>query len=251
MLNLDDLRIYLTELLGEAPEGVDKRANGLQIPGRKDIRRIGFGVSASLDLFKMAHGKGCDCLIVHHSLGAPADPHFDQVFLQRIKFLLDREISLFGFHYTLDSHPEIGHAAQIVKALGGKITKKAHQGWGWYAELPEPMWMDKAVETLNEYLGCKGIVYPFGPSPFTKIVSISGGGAPNDHHVRELAEDELGLYITGESKEHVRELMREAGINFYAGGHYCTERVGLKALMNKVQEKFDIPVEWLELFNEV
>jgi dinuclear metal center YbgI/SA1388 family protein len=251
MILLDELQEYLAGLLGEAPEGKDPLPNGLQVPGRREIRRIGFGVSASLDLFKIGHAAGCDCIIVHHGINPPSGPYFDKVFLGRIKFLLEREISLFGFHYTLDSHPEIGHAARIISVLGGKITKQFYDDWGWYGELPEPMRMDDATEVLSGLFGCKGVVYPVGPSPFTKVVAVSGNACPGPGHMHELISEGVGLYITGEPREHAREMMREAHINFFAGGHYCTEMVGVKALMEKVKAKFDVPLEWLDLFNKV
>ena len=251
MIKLDDLRTYLFDLLAEVHPSIDNQANGLQVPGRPDIRRIGFGVSASLDLFKMAHGKGCDALIVHHGVPPPAGSHFDDVFLGRLKFLLDREISLFGYHFLLDSHPEIGHAALIIKSLGGRVTKQFYDGWGWYGELAEPMHMDDIVKAAKELFERDVIAYPVGPSPLTKVAVVSGGGAPKGDMIRELMEECVELYITGEPKENTRESMREARINFIAGGHYCTERLGVKAVMAKVQEKFDIPCEWLELYNEV
>ena len=251
MIKLDDFKTYLDDLLGEPPPGKDAQANGLQVPGRGEIRRVGFGVSASLDLFKMAHGKGCDCLIVHHGVPPPPGSHFDDVFLGRLKFLLDREISLFGFHYLLDSNPEIGHAALIIKTLGGRVTKQCYDGWGWHGELPEPMHMDDVVKAAMKLFERDVTAYPVGPSPLTKVAVVSGGGAPKGDMIRELMEDGVELYITGEPKENTREVMREARINFIAGGHYCTERLGVKAVMAKVQEKFDIPCEWLELYNEV
>ena len=58
MILLNDLRDYLTELMGTAPVGKDALANGLQVPGRREIRRVGFGVSASLEFFKLAHKAG-------------------------------------------------------------------------------------------------------------------------------------------------------------------------------------------------
>jgi len=261
MIKLDDLKTYLDDLLGEAPPGVDIQANGLQVPGRPDIRRIGFGVSASLDLFKMAHGKGCDALIVHHGIPPPPGSHFDDVFLGRLKFLLDREISLkflldreislFGYHFLLDSNSEIGHAALIIKNLGGRVTKQFYDGWGWHGELAEPMHMDDIVKAAAKLFERDVTAYPVGPSPLTKVAVVSGGGAPKGDMIRELMEDGVELYITGEAREDTREVMREARINFIAGGHYCTERIGVKAVMAKVEEKFDIPCEWLELYNEV
>ncbi len=251
MIKLDDLRTYLFDLLAEVHPSIDNQANGLQVPGRPDIRRIGFGVSASLDLFKMAHGKGCDVLIVHHGVPPPPGSHFDDVFLGRLKFLLDREISLFGYHFLLDSNPEIGHAALIIKALGGRVTKQCYDGWGWHGVLAEPMHMDDIVKATMKLFERDVTAYPVGPSPLTKVAVVSGGGAPKGEMIRELMEDGVELYITGEPREDTREVMREARINFIGGGHYCTERLGVKAVMAKVQEKFDIPCEWLELYNEV
>jgi dinuclear metal center YbgI/SA1388 family protein len=251
MLLLKDLNEYLTELLGAPPPGRDARANGMQVPGREQIRRIGFGVSASHELFKLAHNAGCDCVIVHHGIDAPPDPHFNDVFLNRIKFLLERDMSLFGFHYTLDAHPEIGHAALIIKGLGGKPTKPFFDGWGWYGELESAMHMDDAVKLTTSMFEREGYVYRMGPSPFTKVAAVSGGGAPKDRMIKELQEEGVGLYITGSPGEDTRELMRDAGINLIASGHYATERLGVKALMDAVNCQFDVPCEWIELYNEV
>ncbi len=251
MLLLKDLNEYLTSLLGTPPPGKDSRANGLQVPGREEIRRIGFGVSASHELFKLAHNAGCDCLIVHQGIEAPTDPHFNEVFLGRLKFLFDRDMSLFGYHYTLDSNPDIGHASLIIKGLGAKLTKPFFDGWGWYGELESGMHMDDAVRLTTSMFGCEGYVYRVGPSPFTKLAVVSGGGAPRDKMIHELKAEGVGLYITGSPGEDTRELVREAGINLIAGGHYATERLGVKALMDLIKDEFKVPCEWIEFYNEV
>ena len=48
-----------------------------------------------------------------------------------------------------------------------------------------------------------------------------------------------------------RELFREAGISFVAGGHYNTEKLGVLALGDMIGERFDVEVELLDLPNEV
>jgi putative NIF3 family GTP cyclohydrolase 1 type 2 len=66
-----------------------------------------------------------------------------------------------------------------------------------------------------------------------------------------LIRDKVDLYITGEPHEWNRELFREAGISFFAGGHYNTEKLGVLALGEVIRGQFDVEVEFLDLPNEV
>jgi putative NIF3 family GTP cyclohydrolase 1 type 2 len=62
----------------------------------------------------------------------------------------------------------------------------------------------------------------------------------------------IDLYITGEAHEWNREIFKEAGINFIAGGHYNTEIFGIKALMDYVKSNFKgIDCSWLDLENDI
>ncbi len=46
----------------------DASQNGLQIEGGAEVKKIAFGVSASLELFERAAASGADMIIVHHGL---------------------------------------------------------------------------------------------------------------------------------------------------------------------------------------
>ena len=85
-----------------------------------------------------------------------------------------------------------------------------------------------------------------------KIVAVSGKGAPHPSDMTYLINENIDLFITGEVHEWNRELFRETGINFIAGGHYHTEMFGIKALMAKVKKDLpQITSVWLELDNEI
>ncbi len=229
--------------------------NGFMVKGKEEISKIGFGVSASISLFEKAKAEKCDALIVHHSFNLPPFNRHDEIFQNRFGYLVKNEISLFGYHFLLDAHPVVGNNVEILKTIGAKPTKPFlhHDNpWGWVGELEEAEELNNIENKIKVFLSKRSIIYPFGNNKIKKIVAVSGKGAPIAGAMQELTDLGIDLYITGEVHEWNRELFREAKINFIAGGHYNTEEFGVKALMEKVKEKFsEVSVEWLEVYNEV
>lgn len=260
MIYLSDLDSYLKTYLNFDQsllvEKIDPiMTNGLMVKGKEKIEKIGFGVSASLTLFEKAKKAKCDCLIVHHAFNFPSYNHYECMFQNRIAFLINNKISLFGYHFLLDAHPDIGNNAQIIKTIGAKILKPfLHQDnpWGWVGEYEKNKEFEEIILRIKPYLSSNATVYSFGPKSVKYAVACSGKGAPNAAQMQELIEKKIDLYITGEVHEWNRELFREAKINFIAGGHYHTEVFGIKALMEKVKKQFtEVTVEWLDLENTV
>lgn len=260
MISLTNLQKFLDEYLY-----FDKKfdlskidpymTNGLLVKGKGEVGKIGFGVSASLELFEKAKDSGCDVIIVHHSFNLPPFNRHDEIFQNRFGYLLRNEISLFGYHFLLDAHPEVGNNVEILKAIGAKpIRLFFHHGnpWGWIGEFNDAEELTAIENKLKPYVSKREVVYSFGNKKVKKVVAISGKGAPIAGAMQDLINEKIDLYITGEVHEWNRELFREAHINLIAGGHYATETFGVKALMDKVKEKFpEISVEWLEVYNEV
>lgn len=229
--------------------------NGMMVRGKEEVGKIGFGVSASLELFKKAKETSCDAVLVHHSFDLPPFNRHDEIFQNRFGYLVKNEISLFGYHFLLDAHPEVGNNVQILKTVGAEPAKPfLHHGnpWGWIGELEKETTLESIQSRLKPFLSKRAVTYPSGPKEIKKIVAISGKGAPLATAMQNLLEENIDLYITGEAHEWNRELFKEAKINFIAGGHYATEEFGIKALMRKVAKKFpEIKSEWLAVYNEV
>jgi dinuclear metal center YbgI/SA1388 family protein len=252
MVTLQDLMAFLNDFMGDVGDKDPHMANGLQVRGREDISLLATGVSASLRLFEEAVARGADALLVHHGLNLPPGQLLDTIFTQRLRFLLEHDLSLIAYHYLLDSHPEVGHNVQIVKGLGGQPTEPYGEGgWGWYGEWETPVALDRVLEECQRLFGQVRASYPFGPAQVRRIVAVSGKGAPYAAEMEELIREEVDLYITGEPHEWNRELFREAGISFFAGGHYNTEKLGVLALGDVISERFDVEVEFIDLPNEV
>lgn len=252
MVALDVLMAFLSDFMGEAGDKDPYMPNGLQVWGREEVRAIATGVSASLHLFQEAIAHDADALLVHHGLNLPPGTLLDTIFTQRVRFLFEHELSLIGYHYLLDSHPQVGHNVQIIRGLGAKPTEPyGKDGWGWYGEFVTPVALDHLAAECQRLFGQIRASYLFGPPQVQRVVAVSGKGAPNVGDMEGLIRAKVDLYITGEPHEWNRESFREAGISFIAGGHYNTEKLGVLALGDVIRRQFDVEVEFIDLPNEI
>lgn len=260
MTTLTDLKNYLDGLM-LFDKNLDLRridpimSNGLMVKGKEEINKIGFAVSASLALFEVAKQDLYDAIIVHHSFNYPPYNYFDQLFHNRMSFLVKNEISLFGYHFLLDAHPEIGNALEILKFIESlpKEPFDFHDApWGYIGEYEKEKKFQEIKDKLVPAFSTRSKYYDFGPPVVKRVAVCSGKGAPYASGMQELTDKKIDLYVTGEIHEWNRELFREAKINFIAGGHYATEVFGIKALMDKVVTQYpDTDAGWIDLVNDI
>jgi putative NIF3 family GTP cyclohydrolase 1 type 2 len=59
------------------------------------------------------------------------------------------------------------------------------------------------------------------------------------------------LFITGEVSEPTVHLARESGVGFIGAGHHATERYGVQALAQAIQQQFGIKVDFIDIDNPV
>lgn len=256
MLLLDELMSFLDDFMGDAGDKDPHMPNGLQVRGRPRLRKLATGVSASLRLFEMAVERGADALLVHHGLSMPSGMLFDTIFTRRVRYLFEHDLSLIGYHFLLDSHSQVGHNVQILRRLGAEPVEPyglpGEPAWGWLGEFATPVPMAEICTNCERLFGQEGVQYLFGPQEVRRVVALSGKGAPYPGDMELLVQKEVDLFITGEPSEWVRELFREVGINFIAGGHYNTEKIGLLALGEVIAAQFPmLAVEFVDLPNPV
>jgi putative NIF3 family GTP cyclohydrolase 1 type 2 len=63
------------------------------------------------------------------------------------------------------------------------------------------------------------------------------------------AEQGIDAYITGEVSEQTIHTAREMDIHFYAAGHHATERYGVKALGEYIQQELGIEAVFIDIDN--
>jgi dinuclear metal center YbgI/SA1388 family protein len=243
MVKRDELIHFIDSFFGHefiaTAKRTDDYVNGVQIKGASNVRNVALGVSVSLDFLKRCRDAGANFVIVHHGIGLNRLDHYlNNVLKERLRIIIDSEITLLGYHYMLDAHPEIGNNAQILSKLGADIVSPFHDGWGFVGELRKATPLDTVIRKLSLMMDSKPIVYRNGIKRVKRIAVVSGGAAPRMSQMGEYEEKAVDLYVTGETKEGVPDLVKEAKINYAAFGHYNSEKYGVCALGNLIQKKF-------------
>ena len=103
-MKLSELIDYTGQLL-QVDRFLDYSPNGLQVEGRPEINTIVSGVTASMALLERAAELKADLVLVHHGyFWKGEDARVTGIRRARLKFLLERDISLAGYHLPLDAH---------------------------------------------------------------------------------------------------------------------------------------------------
>lgn len=249
MLSLQDLCEYLDALLQPALFS-DGCPNGLQVEGKREIRKIATGVTASLATIEAAIEAHSDALIVHHGLFWNRDSYTITGSKQKkLKLLLENDISLLAYHLPLDAHRDYGNNWRAAKDLGWEDLEP----FGRYGNLSigvkgtfKPQDRKAFIESLESYYGHTAHCALGGKEIVSRSALVSGGAYKT---VLEAAAEGIDCFITGNFDEPAWHMAFEEKINFCALGHSNTEKVGPKSLGEHLQEHFGVPCQFLDCEN--
>ena len=247
-LTLSELSRYLNQLF-PSKDLVDYCPNGLQIEGKKCIKKIGTAVSASLFTLEQAVEQELDALIVHHGLFWQKDSYVIQGSKkQKIALLLEQDISLFAYHLPLDLHAELGNNWKAAKDL--KMFDLEPFGSGKFPigvkGKVKPISCEDFKHQLEHYYEHPAHC-ALGGNPIIETVAIVSGGA--HRMITEAAQEGVDAFITGSFDEPVWHQAFEEKINFFALGHSATERVGPLALAYHLEQVFHVPCSFIDITN--
>jgi dinuclear metal center YbgI/SA1388 family protein len=229
--------------------------NGLQVPGPTEVSTIATGVSASAELFELAARERAELLIVHHGLfwGTGPGP-IDAQLKRRLELLFEANIALAAYHLPLDAHPQIGNNALIAHALGAERLDDPfalHHGEpiGCLARFPgEGLPATELFARARALTEREPLVFDNGPSRIRRVAIVSGGGSDCIGDASAAGADAL---LTGEPTERVMAQARELGVHYIAAGHYATETFGVRALGDRLAERFDLRHAFLDVPNPI
>jgi dinuclear metal center YbgI/SA1388 family protein len=252
MAQRDEILDYLDDLL-EVDAFTDYGPNGLQVPGAEEVSLVVTGVSAQRELFEQAEAAGAELVLCHHGLFWESQPRaLGTAMKERLRILFDADISLAGYHLPLDAHPEVGNNALICAALGLERGEPfaEHKGRsiGFVGRAAEGIPFAELRERCATAFEQEPFVWECGPE-LVHSVAIVSGGAPGDFGAA-IAHG-VDAFLTGEPAEYVMADARENGVHFLAGGHYATERFGIRRLGALVAERFDVEHRFMEIPNPV
>ena len=252
-MDVRELVRYCDELLDSGSIS-DFGPNGLQVEGRRDVRKIATGVSACVELFERARDAEADVVLVHHGLlwDSSAAAPITGVAYRRLACLIEAGLHLVAYHLPLDRHAELGNNALAARLLGLESLEPfgTYRGTaiGFRGRLPRPVSPRDFAGRCREVFGQEPLAFLSGPDPVATVGIVSGGAQGEIHQAIAAG---LDAYVTGEASEWVMNVAREAGIHFLACGHYATERLGVRALGEHLASRFGLKHVFLDVPNPV
>lgn len=229
--------------------GIDDSLNGLQVDNDgREITKVAFAVDACLESFVLAEQRGAGLLFVHHGLFWGKPVPLTGIMRDRLEVLFKNHIALYGVHLPLDAHPEVGNNAALADLLGLEERKPfgVYHGRkiGYQGIVPNPITIDEAVRRISFMNRPPVGVFPFGKKEIRSCAVVSGG-APMEAF--QAIDEQVDLYITGESSHSVYHHAIEGKLNMIAGGHYSTEVWGVRRVMEKLANECNMDAEFLDI----
>src|SRR6187401_76814 len=172
--------LTIHELVGHCDELLDIHAtrdfgpNGLQVEGRRPVRRIVTGVSACLELFERAREAEADAVLVHHGLFWDKDPR--QLVgwrARRVAALFQSDMHLVAYHLPLDRHPELGNNILAAKGLGlysiEPFATLEGAPLGFRGRYPEPLPASELAARCEGLFGQVPLTFLTGPEELSSV----------------------------------------------------------------------------------
>lgn len=227
--------------------------NGLQIEGREEVNTIVTGVTANQDLIDAAIALQADAILVHHGFFWKGEKQeIVGMKYNRIKALIENGINLYAYHLPLDVHPELGNNAQLAKLLD--ITdRRPLEPWdkrsvGRVGKFEQPITPAQLSERLNHVLQRQPMHIDGGKKQIQSVAWCTGGG---QDYITIAAEQGIDAFISGEISERTTHIAREMGIHYFSAGHHATERYGVKALGEWLNDELGFDVTFIDIDNPV
>src|SRR5690606_7677334 len=98
-----------------------------------------------------------DAVVVHHGyFWRGEDAVLTGMKRQRIRTLLEHDISLLAYHLPLDAHPVLGNNVQLGKVLSleatGELCRQNNHAMGLVAELPQALDVGQLSALIDDRL---------------------------------------------------------------------------------------------------
>jgi len=232
----------------EAGRFQDYCPNGLQVEGRREIRRVISGVTASQALITAAIEGGADLILVHHGYFWRGEPQpITGMKRQRLHALLQHDVNLVAYHLPLDAHPRLGNNAQLALRLGLLVDGPLRDDCvGLVGRLPEARAAETVAAGIAAALGREPLWVSGGSHPVHRVAWCTGGA---QSLLAAAAARGVDAFISGEISEQTTHEAREMGVHYFAAGHHATERYGPQALGEWCAAQFGVEHHFIDIPN--
>ena len=250
-LSIDELSQHLDGLL-DAGAGKDYGPNGLQVEGRRPIRKVATGVSACVELFERARDAGADAVLVHHGLfwdDMPRAPHRASVPPGRRR-CSRRDPSA---RLPPAARPPPGARQQRpgsprLRALHRSAVRPTRRPAG---RLSGPLSRAGLAAELVERCAKSSARSRSPSSPVRRRCARRHGERRRAREVHQAIAAGLDAYITGEVSEWVMNVAREARIHYLAAGTTPPSGWGSRLSASTSPTRFGLALGFVDIPNPV
>jgi dinuclear metal center YbgI/SA1388 family protein len=229
--------------------------NGLQLENPGTVTRVAAAVDFSTRTVDQCVRSRCDLLLVHHGMfWGGVQPLRGPVYT-RLRGLIEHGVAVYASHLPLDRHPELGNNALLARTLGLVPTgdfapyKTISVGVRGESDLPTAQLVAALQRLAAEHRGQLRTAGRLdGGGRRTRRWAICTGAGASSDTLREARDAGIDTLIVGEGPHHTFVEANDADdlVVLYAG-HYATETLGVRALAERLQERFGLPWEFLDV----
>jgi dinuclear metal center YbgI/SA1388 family protein len=249
---LSSIAEYLDDLLriGELPD-YPNALNGVQLVNRDQITRVAASVDISRRVIEQTIQVGANLLIVHHGMFWGGLQPLRGSQYERVRLLLDNDIAVYSAHLPLDAHPEVGNNVLLARELG--LTPAG--GFAEYrglmvgvrgeAHVSTAALLERARVFAAQHGGAARAT-PFDPARMTARWAICTGAGASADTMAEASAAGIDTVIVGEGPHWTAVDAPEAGMVIIYAGHYATETLGVRALAERVADRFGTSWSFVE-----
>ncbi len=203
-------------------------------PDHTKIKKVLLALDCTTVTAKEAIDLGADLLVTHHpqffhgvkSIG------YSSPITGAAALLLRHGVGHFASHTNLDAAPG-GVNDTLAQLLDLRdVAPMPPENIGRVGVLPEPMKLSDLAARCNALLDSHG-GYTGDPDRLVSRVAVLGGAGGGDIEFAQAAGAQA--YLTGEAKHNQILEAMERDLPLILCGHYETERIVLKSLMDRLQ----------------
>lgn len=224
--------------------------NGIQVEGKEEVNKVVLSVNINIDVIEFAIKEKADAIIVHHGFFGKSFLSIRGNLRDRVKKLLENDISLIGIHLPMDANYEIGHNRIISNII--ELTNLEPFNYGLIGQNEKGFGIVQIMQKIENYLSDRaGIkkgsikIYNYLNDIPKKVAVISG---ESYKYFEEAIERNVDLFISGSIAQHIPQIALEEGKAILSIGHYNSEVMGIIALSHLLKERYGLNTKLI--FNE-
>jgi dinuclear metal center YbgI/SA1388 family protein len=247
MTTIHEIAEYADELLqSKIIPDYPNALNGLELENRSAITGIASAVDFSTRAITGAIAKNANLLVVHHGMFWEGSSHLTGPSYRRLRLLVENDIAVYSSHLPLDRHPTLGNNVLLARQLGLEPSGDFARfegisiGVSGDSEIETAVLVERARQFAKSYES-ELRTTPFEKDRRTKRWAICSGAGASADTLTEAREKRIDTLIVGEGPHWTAVYAEESDLVILYAGHYATETLGVRALVEHLGTRFALP----------